>query len=243
VAALVTTLEVALRRPREPAELRATLATCLAEARVLRRLVTGLLEQARSESFGPNPECDEPFDAAVLLRSCATAAATLAAERGVRVTCEVPPSLDAVTQAGRLRGIVTNLLSNAVEYNRPGGTVTLSAHAAGGVLELAVSDTGNGIDPSDLPHVFEPFHRGRAPVAAPGEPHLGLGLYLVRSHVDALAGEVGVESEPGRGTTFRVRLPNVLAPARASIDAMTSEGARTEARPVGDGGWTAESAS
>src|SRR6478672_11278889 len=99
-----------------------------------------------------------------------------------------------------------NLLANAVEYNRPGGQVELTAVLEADTLRLSVRDTGPGIAAEHVPHLFEPFYR--ADKARSGEAgHLGLGLSLVQSHVQALGGVIRIQSTPGVGTTFLVDLP------------------------------------
>ncbi len=113
---------------------------------------------------------------------------------------------------GLLYVVLLNLLTNALKFmeGRPVRRVTLSAHAKAGQCELVVRDTGPGIAPDALPHVFEPFYR------APGTRATGhgIGLATVQRIVRASQGEVRVESVLGEGTTFRVRLPLVsLAPA------------------------------
>ena len=215
VAALVTTMEVALRKRRDAAELTRTLESCLGDARHLKRLVHVLMEHARGEaSASAHVEKREAIDAAELLGECADMAAALALAKDVRVGRDLPGEMAVVTEPQRLRSVVTNLLSNAVEYNRPGGTVHLSATLEAGALEVVVRDTGRGIPAEHVPHLFEPFYRadsnGRAPAAGGGAeetPHLGLGLFLVESHLKALGGRCTVESEVGVGTTMRVTVP------------------------------------
>ena len=102
-----------------------------------------------------------------------------------------------------------NLLANAVQYSHPGGRVTLGASCAAAGLELRVTDTGPGIPAGQVPHLFEPFYRGDAAHAADEEGHLGLGLFLVRTHLLALGGRCDVESELGRGSCFVVTVPDV----------------------------------
>ena len=115
--------------------------------------------------------------------------------------------LEFPTQPNRLRSIVTNLLENALEYNRPGGHVELACEVTDDELKIAVRDTGQGIREDQLPHVFEPFYRGDDVRAAEGGGHCGLGLYLVKSHVDALGGTCAVRSTHGAGSEFTIRLP------------------------------------
>jgi signal transduction histidine kinase len=206
VAALVTTAEVSLRHVRSAESYRATLESCLADARLLRRLVERLMEQCRADTLS-HDEKPEEVELAPLLNLCADQAAALGREREVTVTREVPPAdFRLKTQPGRLRSVVINLLSNAVEYNRPGGKVELRAIPNGKFLKLSVRDTGCGVAAEHLPHLFEPFYR--ADRARSGEAgHLGLGLSLVQSHVQALGGRIQVASVLGEGTTFDVELP------------------------------------
>ena len=205
VAALVTTMEVSLRHPRQAEAYRSALESSLGDARLLRRLVERLMEQCRADELTH----DEPaleVDLSPLLVGCANQVSVLASERGVAVRAEVPPTLKVTTQPQRVRSIVTNLLANAVEYNRPGGSVELTVVPNASLIHFTIRDTGVGIPAEHLPHVFEPFYRAdRARSGQPG--HLGLGLSLVRSHVAALGGDVRVESTPGVGTTFHVDVP------------------------------------
>ena len=220
IAGLVTTLEVALRRPRGAAELSETLKGCLGDARDLHRLVEALLAQVRSESPS-HEEPEEEIDAAAVLDQCASVAGALAAQRGVTVTRSYAAGLRVRTQRGRFRGIAMNLIANAVEHNRPGGTVDVFCVAGSDGVELRVSDTGPGIAAEHLPHLFEAFYRADASRGGDGA-HLGLGLSLVQAHVRAMGGTVRVGSEVGAGTTFEVRLPaarNAAEPAGPAPDA------------------------
>ena len=101
-----------------------------------------------------------------------------------------------------------NLLHNAIEYNRPGGEVelTASSDAAGGVI-VEVRDTGIGMPPEIHEKIFERFFRGDPARHAAGT-HAGLGLSLVKEYVDRLGGRLTVDSVVGRGSRFRVELPN-----------------------------------
>jgi len=99
---------------------------------------------------------------------------------------------------------VLNLVGNAIEYNHPGGTVELSARTINGSAEIMVRDNGPGIAAEHLTRLFQPFYRA---ASRPADGHLGLGLFLVDSHVRAMGGQCDVESAAGSGTTFRVTLP------------------------------------
>lgn len=211
VAALVTTAEVSLRHPRSAEAYQQTLAICLDDARYLRRLVEKLMEQCRADTLS-HDETPEEVDLTSLLTKCADQAAALGQDRGIAIARTLPEAFRLTTQPQRLRSIVTNLLSNAVEYNRPGGTVELLAKPNGRLLHLSIRDTGPGIAHEHVPHLFEPFYR--ADKARSGQAgHLGLGLSLVQAHLHALGGQICVESTVGSGTTFHVELPLQHIPA------------------------------
>jgi signal transduction histidine kinase len=236
VAALITTIEVALRRRRDAEELTATLETCLTDARYLKRLVNVLLEHARGEASAASPARDaQVVDAAELLAECADVVGPLAEVRGIRLGRSIGGPLGTVTRPQQVRSVVTNLLSNAIDYNRPGGTVELSARVDGGALVIVVRDTGQGISPEHLPHLFEPFYRvdgvRRGGDAGSESPHLGLGLFLVDSHVKSLGGRCTVESAPGVGTTMTVTLPAEGGQGRSGLPTRTPGPVTSPAMP------------
>src|SRR5262249_10327752 len=111
-----------------------------------------------------------------------------------------------------LARIVSTLLSNAVQYNRPGGSVRVVLRSTKDSIVLSVTDTGVGIAQEHLPHVFERFYRVDKARSSGGT---GLGLAICKSMAEAHGGGVEVESRPGVGSTFRVRLP--AAPERPGI--------------------------
>src|SRR6185369_714244 len=129
-----------------------------------------------------------------------------ARDRGVEVIADVPERLSAHADHDRLAQILINLADNAVKYTPAGGTVTIRARALDGErVELAVSDTGVGIPPADLPRITERFYRvDKARSRELGGT--GLGLAIVKHLVFAHNGLLRIESEPGRGTTVRVWL-------------------------------------
>jgi two-component system sensor histidine kinase BaeS len=146
----------------------------------------------------------EPVDIAVLVHDALAAQRETADAAGITLVADLaraPASLEA--DAARLRGVLSNLVSNALRHGRPGGTVRVevaAASAAAGV-ELRVVDDGEGIPPELLPHVLERFAKGE------GSPGSGLGLAIVRDVVEAHGGSVEVASTPGEGTAVTVRLP------------------------------------
>jgi signal transduction histidine kinase len=123
-----------------------------------------------------------------------------------------PEHLPAVADGERIRQVLDNLISNAIKYNVPGGSVSvvLGQDVAG--IELAVSDTGMGIPSDEVESIFGRFFRGNE-ARTSHIPGTGLGLNIVSSIIAAHDGAVTVESEVGRGTTFRVNLPPDAVPS------------------------------
>ncbi len=118
---------------------------------------------------------------------------------------ELPPALPlARADPGRLRQILQNLLTNAHLYTPEDGRLQISADARGGQVRISVADTGPGMTPEQLEHLYDRFYRAQDDHSAPGT---GLGLSIVRSLVDLHGGKLEVASEVGRGTTFRVSIP------------------------------------
>lgn len=129
----------------------------------------------------------------------------LASGNGLRVWLDAPPRLpDVRADPSRLKEVVFNLVDNAVKYTPSGGTITLSAAAREGSVEISVSDTGVGIPAEVGDRVFEPFYR--VPEVQPLRGQASSGLALAKRLVDAQGGSIGFTSTPGRGTTFTVRL-------------------------------------
>lgn len=118
----------------------------------------------------------------------------------------VPADLVVHADRTRLEQILCNLVDNAVKFNRPGGTVTISAEESGGYAVIRVRDTGAGIAAVDLPRVFERLYRADKFRSRKVEG-TGLGLAIVKHLVQSHGGEVSVESVLGRGTTFTFTLP------------------------------------
>ena len=122
-----------------------------------------------------------------------------------------------------------NLLHNAVEYNRPGGTIDLTARRDGEHAVFEVRDTGIGMSADVREQIFERFYRADSSRHATGV-HAGLGLAIVKEYVARLNGTIAVESEPGIGTTFRVTLPLAAPPIVDATPSMPSSSDRVTAR-------------
>lgn len=148
----------------------------------------------------------EEVDLAAIVREAVDAARVSADRSGVTLRADVPEALATRVDGHRIRQVLDNLLSNAVKYSRAGGAVTATLRADEDGVEIDVSDTGMGIAAEEVDHVFARFFRGGEAVAQQ-LPGTGLGLSIVTSIVAAHGGTVSVESELGRGSTFRVLLP------------------------------------
>jgi two-component system phosphate regulon sensor histidine kinase PhoR len=148
-----------------------------------------------------------PIDLAALVREAVEASRPFAEKSGLTVETDAPEHLGAVVDEHRIRQVLDNLLSNAIKYGGTGGSVTTVLQAEADGIRLEVSDTGLGIAADEVEHVFGRFFRGGEAL----EKHIpgtGLGLNIVSTIVAAHDGEVGLESEVGRGSTFRVTLPH-----------------------------------
>ncbi len=149
----------------------------------------------------------EPVDPAALVHDTLTAFAGRADAAGVSLSAGIDAGAPAVyVDPARIRGVLGNLVSNAVRHTPPGGSVRVTAAPAGGAVLIAVADSGEGIPPELLPHVFERFVKG------PGSPGSGLGLAIARDVVTAHGGTIGIESRPAAGTTVRLTLPAAPSP-------------------------------
>jgi len=206
----------------------ASLASLHEEALRLQRLVADLETLASAEAAGFSL-VRQPVDLRLLLEGAAREFAGPYEDEEVRLATELA---DVAVEADptRIRQVVTNLLSNALRFTPPGGEVRLSLALEGAAAVIAVSDTGPGVAPDELPHVFDRFFRGRGARAGGS----GIGLTVARELVLAHGGELEVASEPGRGTTFTVRLPEASSRPRPAFTD-PSHGATTVGSMRGDG--------
>jgi signal transduction histidine kinase len=149
----------------------------------------------------------EPVEMGELTRSVVKRLQTTAQATDVTLDARLPDtSLHALGDAQRLTQVLLNLLTNALQHTPSGGKITASAHAGEGKVHITVQDSGEGIAPEDLPHIFERFYRAdRARSRDTGGS--GLGLSIAKSLVEAQGGTISVESQAGQGSTFTVSLP------------------------------------
>jgi len=171
-------------------------------------LVDALLTLARADE-GRAPLARETVDLRGLVHEVQETGELLAEPGEVRIEVEVPaePVMLAVDRT-RMRQLVLNLLTNAVKYTPAGGRVRITLAQEAHRVTLVVSDSGIGIAPGDLPHIFDRFYRADIARTRTGErAGAGLGLAICRWIAEAHGGTIEVQSRPGRGTTFTVTLP------------------------------------
>ena len=148
-------------------------------------------------------------DLAENARVCAGRIGPLAKERGIKIRCDLGPA-ETFGDADRFSQLITNLLTNAIHYNKPNGEILVSTHSENGGAVLTVTDSGQGIAAEDIRHVFERFYRADKSRSR-SEGRSGLGLAICKAIVDSHGGTIDVSSELGAGTTFTVRLPALNA--------------------------------
>ena len=205
IASLLATIDVALRKPRTPEQYRTALEECRLISRQLGQLVERIMTLASLDAGNDHTHVART-DAGELAAGCAAVIRPLAAANALTLTAHAADGVALDTDPGKLREVLMNLLHNAVEYNRPDGTIDLSVRRAGGSAVFEVRDTGIGMTAEVRERIFERFYRADASRHATGV-HAGLGLAIVKEYVARLNGTIEVESEPGAGTTFRVTLP------------------------------------
>ncbi|MGE0449553.1 MAG: response regulator [Vicinamibacterales bacterium] len=178
----------------------------LRNSRQLLVLVNDMLDLSKIQAGKMTLQLDT-LDVRSELDTAWQSALELASARGIEFAVEgderLPPL---VADPFRLQQILGNLLTNAMKFTPEGGRVTLAAHAEGAEIVLSVQDTGIGIRAEDLPRLFREFERLESGRVQRAEG-TGLGLALTRHLVDLHGGRIDVESEPGVGSTFSVRLP------------------------------------
>ncbi len=185
---------------------REVLASVREQTRVLTRLVNQLLDMSRLEAGGMQVHL-EAADLRAVLEELRRSFEPLARQKHIDLVVQIEPStpravpLDAARVREQLLG---NLLSNALKFTPEGGRIRLRARGAPDAAVIEVSDTGVGIPPEKLPHIFDKFYQVGAEARSKGA---GLGLSIAREIVEAHGGGIEVESTPGRGTTFRISLP------------------------------------
>jgi signal transduction histidine kinase len=210
VSLIRTTAEVAvLKRDRPSAEYLEALDDILEETERTSQVVDSLMLLARTDSGKETLDC-VPVDACTIVRGAAEQGERLARNQGVGFNLDLPTSpirIQADSEA--LRRALLILMDNATKYTPRGGSVRVELSRSNGFAVASVSDTGIGIGPEDIPHVFDRFWRADK-ARSREQGGAGLGLSIAKWIVDMHGGSISVESELGKGSVFAIRMPLAL---------------------------------
>jgi signal transduction histidine kinase len=183
------------------------------------RLIGNVLESAKLTFSASNKKIIAPQAVAVerLLQETSEDCLLLAEDKGVGLLVEAEEYIFVSADRDRLKEVLLNLISNALKHTPRGGVISLRAEHAGAAARIVVKDSGCGISPESLPHIFERFYQIRNNTFAfadnastPPAPSNGIGLNICRQIIEAHGGKITAESEVGKGSQFIIRLP--LAP-------------------------------
>ena len=204
ISVIISEAQTVLAREREPAEYRESLEACLSAAQQMRHLTESLLQLARSDASHEQAPRTQ-IDLASIAQDSAAYVAYLAQKQHIKIFPDLAPA-KALGSADELRQVITNLLTNAIDYNRPYGQVHLTTRSENECAVVTVRDNGHGIADNDLPHIFDRFYRtDQARSRASGRS--GLGLPICKAIVETHGGTIDAASAVGRGTLFTIRLP------------------------------------
>jgi two-component system sensor histidine kinase SenX3 len=181
-----------------------------AQIRRMGNLVEDLLALSRLEGGGLTPQV-ESVTLAPLVQETFSTLAPFASSARVSLTADIPEGMALRGDRALLETALKNLVDNAIRYNRPGGSVTVGASRGDGLIALEVTDTGEGIAADHLDRIFERFYRVD-PHRSREKGGTGLGLAIVKHVAAQLGGRVSVKSAPGRGSTFRIEIPDLETP-------------------------------
>ena len=203
LALIITAGDVSLRRERSPEELEETLRKMVREARHMSKLVEQLLALARGDAHRLSTNM-KAVDLAGMLRELCAELMPSAHAKGLRLISAIPDrEIRIEGESMELRRLFLILLDNAIKYTEA-GSITMTLSEKDGLVKVAVADTGIGIEPASLPHVFDRFWRADK-VRSRAEGGAGLGLSLAFQIVQHHGGTISLESEMGRGSVFSVQ--------------------------------------
>jgi signal transduction histidine kinase len=179
----------------------AHLESILEETRLLSRLIEDLRTLADADS-GALKLQREPTDLGLLANEVIASFRAQAQAVGVSLSVEAVPDLPPIeVDPARIRQVLTNLIANALRYTASGGSIRAGCISKGQLIEVTVSDTGRGIAPSDVPHIFDRYTKSSDSRGS------GLGLAIARDLVEAHGGQISAQSEVGQGTIITFTLP------------------------------------
>ena len=218
------------RRTADPSRTKEAVAILERNAKMLWQLVEDLIDVSRIAS-GRVQLRMEPVDLGATVRGSIDTLRPSANARRVGLTCELAAHIpDVRGDEVRLQQVVWNLIWNALKFTPAGGRVDVHVQYSDAGVELIIADTGIGIDPGFLPHVFEPFRQG-TPSGSDPNRGLGLGLSIVRHLIELHGGTIDAHSDGiGRGARFRVTLPAADAEGASHLNEPESRNAAAELR-------------
>lgn len=193
----------------EPADVKRYLGTAKKDIGSLSVLINDLFEMAQLDAGGLSLE-QEAMSISDLLSDTLESFSAIAQQRGIKLAGEVIPGSDPVfVDTQKVARVLSNLVSNAIRYTPPEGSIQVRALPLDGQVQVEVIDTGSGISAEDLPHIFEQFYRGeKSRSRATGGS--GLGLAISKSIIEAHGGKIKAESELGKGTRIIFTLPRPI---------------------------------
>jgi signal transduction histidine kinase len=197
---LAMILDGSFGSPPDPTQVSKAVLAMAGAVNEMAALVDGLAAVAQREDLADTLR-RRPCQLGQVVGAAVAAVDLEAKARRVRIE-QGGPEMEVEADPDHLRVAMVNLLANAIQHSPAGSTVVVTMGAAGSAATIAVADRGAGIDPADVEHVFNPWHRGHGSAAG-----LGLGLWIVRQIVEWHGGRVKLDSTPGHGSTFSLVLP------------------------------------
>ncbi|RMF25203.1 MAG: response regulator [Deltaproteobacteria bacterium] len=207
--------------------------TIMSEGARMTRLINDFLDLAKIES-GAIEWNETDVDVAVLVDDAIHGVDALALERDIHIRADIAPDTPNLrADRDRLFRVVTNLLGNAIKFTPRGGDITVRAWREGGNVTVAVDDTGPGIPPEECDRVFDRFHQVCAERNSSGRrTGSGLGLCIAREIVEHYGGRIWVESEVGKGSSFRFSIPTSGAAQHDAVAAREAEDQKSRSARV-----------
>ena len=204
LASMKTSVTKALSMESDSSDDRAPLGFLSGRIDYMEILVNDLLFLSRVDEgqFKPNKAV---LDLSKLLAEAEESFRCLFEDKNINFTSEITADLDVKADRTLILRVISNLLDNAAKNTPSGGSVSLTAFKQNNEVTITVSDTGAGIPPEHLPHIFERFYK--VPGLTRSNNGYGLGLAISKSIINSIGGEISVQSEPGKGSTFTIKLP------------------------------------
>ncbi len=201
--------ELILNKQRNAKEYQEVISSNLEEINYMSKVLEDLFVLSRSDENQIQLDC-KPMDLREIIDEVYKHAEALAADKNIRIAIAFLEPVSINGDPVRLRQMVWNILHNAIKYTPPGKQIKISLEDQGESAYLTVQDTGIGISEEDLPHIFDRFFRVDK-ARSRKEGGSGLGLSICKHIVEAHKGRIDVESELGKGTKFKIRLPKIAS--------------------------------